>query len=156
MLVMDVVYLSLDIFLCFFLMNTAARFQILRHELENLVIYVQDNSETFRHYKNINDTFKNIIKKHNVMINNVKGINFIFSTVSLLEVIFGSAILCAYAIQLLVNMFFNFYCTGESKNCLTKIIQNWHVFIFVKYYILCSVDMFLFILLNDFSAMVIT
>ena len=82
-------------------MNTAAQFQILCYDIENVKEY--SNEQTMNEETNI--TMKNIIKKHNIIIQNIKRINVIFSIPSLIEILVYSFMMCMYIIQFLVSAF---------------------------------------------------
>ena len=84
--------------------NNAAHFQILRHEIENIENPIENNTEKHEYSMRINEKIKFFIKKHKIIIDNVKSINFIFSFASLIEIICGSLVICGYSLQFLVSI----------------------------------------------------
>ena len=81
-------------------MNTAAQFQILRHDIENVAEFSNKSVER----EEIDIKIKDIINKQNKIIRNIKSINIIFSMPSLIEIILNSLMVCVFLIQFMVNM----------------------------------------------------
>ena len=82
-------------------MNTAAQFEILRHEIENVI----ESTKRIRIEIEIRTKMKDAVKKHNKIIQNIERMNVIFSTSSLIEIVLYSVIICIWIFHFMVIMF---------------------------------------------------
>ena len=83
--------------------NTAAHFRILCNEIKNIETFDKTDIENHIKRMKFDQKIKYSIKKHNIIIENVKNINSIFSFASLMEMVYGSIVICGYCLQFLVN-----------------------------------------------------
>ena len=111
---MALIYGTLNMFVCLFLKNIAAHFKILQYKLENIANCTEDINKNIT-TNEVQEKMNSIIKEHNKIINNVKEVNYIFSTSALVDLVLGSLVICSYTVQLIVNIYFSFTLLTISK-----------------------------------------